>query len=124
MSLVVMLSIWSVPVMAEHPDDLYREQSDFGKMFHKLGRGVVNVFTCWIEIPKNIAKEWSQYDPFTGFILGTCKGFAWGAGRLATGLYDTVTFPLPIPKGYVPLIEPEFVLTDIWGESVDFYQSE
>ena len=47
--------------------DLEREQTEVGKMFHKLGRGVTNVLTGWIEIPRNIAETWKKTDPFTGF---------------------------------------------------------
>ena len=28
--------------------DVARQQTDFGKMLHKLGRGVTNVVTCWV----------------------------------------------------------------------------
>ena len=87
-------------------------------MFHKLGRGTVNLLTGWIEIPKNIAKRWREYDPFTGFIVGGCEGAAWGLGRTATGAYDMVTFFLPIPEDYQPLMEPEFILPGLWGASI------
>ena len=59
---------------------------------------------------------------FTGAVLGFCKGFAWGTSRFLVGAYDTLSFPIPVPKNYEPLMEPEFVLTDIWGESIDFYE--
>ncbi len=44
----------------------------------KLGRGLVNILTGWIELPKNI--------------------------------YETVTFPFPLPQEYKPILEPEYVL--------------
>ena len=98
--------------------DIDRDQSDAGKMLNKLGRGLTNVLTCWVEVPRNIANEWEQTDPATGLIMGTVKGIGWGFARLASGVYETVTFPFPIPKGYGPMIEPEFVVTDIWGDPV------
>ncbi|MCL5269758.1 MAG: exosortase system-associated protein, TIGR04073 family [bacterium] len=99
-------------------DPLYREQSDAAKMMHKLGRGVTNVLTCWVEVPRNIAIEWERTDPVTGFIMGTVQGVGWGFARFATGVYDTVTFPFPVPPGYVSMLDPEFVITDIWGDPI------
>jgi putative exosortase-associated protein (TIGR04073 family) len=98
--------------------DIYRQQSDANKMFHKLGRGVVNVLTCWVEVPRNIAIEWEKTDPATGLVLGTVKGAAWGFSRLATGVFEVFTFPLPVPEAYQPLMEPEFVVTDVWGDPI------
>jgi len=94
------------------------EQSDAAKMMHKLGRGVVNVFTCWVEVPKNIAKEWDKMDPVSGTVVGFFEGFGWGFARFATGVYDTFTFLLPVPADYQPLMTPEFIVTDVWGDPI------
>ncbi len=99
-------------------DDVYREASTSHKIFHKLGRGATNLLTGWIEIPRYIAKEWREYDPFTGFFVGGAEGCAWAVGRTATGAYDICTFFLPIPADYEPLMEPEFILPGIWGEPI------
>jgi putative exosortase-associated protein (TIGR04073 family) len=98
--------------------DVARQQTDFGKMLHKLGRGVTNVFTCWVEVPRQISTEWQKTDPVTGFFVGGIKGVGWGFARFVTGVYDTVTFPIPVPPGYQPMIEPEFVVTDVWGAPI------
>jgi len=99
-------------------DDVSREATESSHMMHKLGRGLVNVFTGWVEVPKNIASSWKRTDPVTGTVVGFIKGVGWAWGRTCSGVYDIVTFPLPVPEGYVPLMEPEFVLTDIWGEPI------
>jgi len=99
-------------------DEPYREQTASAKMLHKLGRGITNVFTCWVEVPRNIASEWQKTDPVTGFFMGTVEGLGWGFARFATGVYDTCTFPFPIPADYQAMMEPEFVITDIWGDPV------
>jgi putative exosortase-associated protein (TIGR04073 family) len=103
-------------------EDIYRQNTDINRMFHKLGRGIVNVLTGWIEIPKNVAKEWRQTDPFTGLVLGTIKGVGWGFGRTIAGVYEVITFPFPIPKDYNPVMQPEFILPSIWGESLPLSQ--
>ncbi|MCE5229151.1 exosortase system-associated protein, TIGR04073 family [bacterium] len=97
-----------------------RNQSDAGKMFHKLGRGVVNVVTCWVEIPRSITIQWENTDPVSGLFVGGIEGIGWGFARFATGVYEVFTFPFPVPSGFKPLIEPEFVITDIWGADIPY----
>ena len=99
-------------------DDEMRDASQSGMMLHKLGRGVVNLFTGIVEIPKNMAREWKRTDPVTGLTVGFFKGLGWGWTRTIAGGYEILTSPFPAPPGYVPLMEPEFVLTDIWGAPI------
>jgi putative exosortase-associated protein (TIGR04073 family) len=115
---ILALSVLSAPCLAQ---DLYREQSDAGKMMTKLGRGCVNVLTGWIEIPKNIARSIKDTDPFSGFILGSIKGAGWGWARTFTGVYDIATFPFPVPEDYESLIEPAYILPSIWGKRLPYY---
>ena len=98
--------------------DFDRERSDAGKMMHKLGRGITNILTSWVEIPRNVAMEWERTDPVTGTVIGAVKGFGWGFTRLATGVYETFTFPFPIPKDYDIMMTPEFVVSDVWGDGI------
>lgn len=116
--ITLMLVLSAGSAFAAHDADVTRQQTCLDQMLHKLGRGVVNTLTCWVEIPRQISVEWEKTDPATGLVLGTVKGFGWGFARLATGVYDTVTFPLPVPPGYQPLIEPEFIITDVWGAPI------
>lgn len=99
-------------------EDLDRDSSTIHKMFHKLGRGVTNVLTCWVEIPRTVAREWERTDPVTGIVLGSVEGVGWGFTRFATGAFETFTFPFPIPADYAPMIQPEFVVTDTWGDGI------
>lgn len=77
--------------------------------FKKLGRGVVNTFTGWLEIPKGIVDESKANNVFTGLTVGTIKGLGLGLVRTGAGIYEAVTFPFPIPEGYEPIVKPEFV---------------
>ena len=115
--LVAVLSL-AAPQMASAYDDEMRDASCAGQMLHKLGRGVVNLFTGFVEIPKNMAREWKRTDPITGITVGFFKGLGWGWTRTVAGGYEILTFPFPAPPDYVPLMEPEFVLTDIWGAEI------
>jgi len=38
------------------------------------------------------------------------KGVGMTIVRTGAGVYETVTFPFPIPEGYTPVIEPEYVM--------------
>jgi putative exosortase-associated protein (TIGR04073 family) len=116
---VVILVAVCAPQTALGNDDIYREGTAAGQMFHKLGRGVTNTFTGILEIPKNIAREWKRAgEPFTGAVVGTSKGIAWGFCRTVSGIYDVVTFPFAVPEDYRPLMEPEFVLPGMWGAPI------
>lgn len=122
----LMAAVWTAaPTQSFAADeDAYRETSDVSKMCTKLGRGIVNVLTGWVEIPKNIAKEWRESDPFTGFVLGTLKGIAWGVGRTFAGVYEVVSFPFPIPRDYKPIMQPEYILPSVWGESLPLFRED
>lgn len=101
-------------------DDETRKRRDITLMFRKLGRGVTNVVTGWVEVPKNIALRWKETDPFTGVIVGGIEGIGWGCARTVGGIYEVFSFPFPYPEDYAPLIEPEFILTPLWGEPPPF----
>jgi len=79
-------------------------------MTRKLGRGVGNILTGWIELPKNIYDTSVEDNVFAGIILGTAKGIGMTVMRTIVGAYETVTFPLPLPEDYTPIVEPEFVI--------------
>ena len=67
---------------------------------HKMGRGVVNVLTGWIELPKHIHLGKQEENP----VIGMARGFVKGAGltllRGGVGVYEVLTFPIPYPKDY------------------------
>lgn len=78
-------------------------------MSKKLYRGVINIVTGWIELPKNVYDVAIENDFASSVILGIPKGCYMAILRTGAGVYDTLTFPFSIPKGYGPLLEPEFV---------------
>lgn len=76
----------------------------------KLGRGLANVLTGWIEIPKNIYDTSVEENIGMGLTVGLAKGIGMTVVRTGAGIYETITFPFPLPEDYEPLLEPEFVL--------------
>ena len=72
---------------------------------HKLGRGLTNVFTGWIEVPTQVYRGAQQANPVVGTGAGLFKGIANTILRAVVGLYDVVTFPIPYPRAYTSAYE-------------------
>jgi len=84
----------------------------------KLWRGVVNVVTAPIEVPKQARGYWIKGAQITPHILvwigsGAVWGVVEGIKRLGSGLWDIVSFPINKPECFEPLFKPNFVF-DQW----------
>ena len=77
--------------------------------FTKLGRGVANTLTGWVELPKNIYKTSVDENAFAGMTLGVAKGAGMTIVRTGAGIFEIATFPFPLPENYKPILEPEYV---------------
>ena len=77
--------------------------------FTKLGRGVANTLTGWVELPKNIYKTSVDENAFSGLTVGLCKGAGMTIVRTGAGIYEIATFPFPVPENFKPVLEPEYV---------------
>ena len=76
----------------------------------KLIRGLANTFLGILEIPRNIHNTTqTENSMLEGWTIGLGKGLGQAVLRIGVGLYEVVTFPFPIPEGYRPIVEPEFV---------------
>ena len=82
---------------------------DMGK---KLTRGLANILTGWVELPKNIYDTSVEDNIFSGLTVGLVKGAGMAVVRTGAGVYETITFPFPIPEDYAPVLEPEFVFSE------------
>lgn len=76
---------------------------------NKLGRGLVNTLTCWIEVPAQVLKVSGDRDPFIGCTLGLAEGFCTALMRGVTGVFDVATFI--VPPYNRPLMRPEYAIT-------------
>ena len=83
----------------------------------KLFRGIMNAATGWMEIPKQMSVTWQASGAGVGSSWGFIKGIGFAVARSVAGAYEIVTFPLPIPDGYRPIMQPEYVISDISGGS-------
>ena len=72
----------------------------------KLGRGVANTLTGWMEVPLNIHKRYNENDAATSFFYGAGLGVVRGVARTGVGLYEALTFWLPYPEEFKPILPP------------------
>ncbi|MFH1360492.1 MAG: exosortase system-associated protein, TIGR04073 family [Candidatus Omnitrophota bacterium] len=103
MSLVIILMFACViPAFAKDPGE-------------KLARGVANVISCPLEIPKQIDVEWkaakdSNQNVGAGIAAGLIKGMAFTVARLGSGIWDIFSFPFQVPENFEPVMKPDYVL--------------
>ena len=97
--LVIISSVIITPCFAQDP-------------LRKLGRGLVNTVTGVVEIPKKVILTCKNDNPVLGLTWGWVKGAAVGLLRTAAGVYEVLTFPIPAPADYEPMVQPEFVFEE------------
>lgn len=83
----------------------------------KLTRGAINLFSAPVEIPREVRAHWISGSEKTHHIIvwifcGFVKGIAMTTARSGSGLWDILTFPVPIPAQFDSLIKPASVFDD------------
>ena len=73
----------------------------------KLAWGVVNLLMAPVELVKGITTEPYDKGPAYDLPVGIGKGFYNMGKRLGAGTYDAATFPVPVPKGYAPILKED-----------------
>ena len=83
----------------------------------KLGRGVANVATCPAELLRVPTLVGRKDGTLASITVGVAQG-AWQAlARGVSGVFEIVTFYAETPKGFAPVVRPEFVWQDgDWAE--------
>ena len=115
---VVLLGV-IIPARAWTDDDEYHRKltdadyvdTTMGKYglhpaFEKFGRGVSNVLGGWLEIPWNIQHRYSTHDTVGSIATGILYGAVYAVVRTGVGAYETVTFLLPYPEHFEPILPP------------------
>jgi putative exosortase-associated protein (TIGR04073 family) len=74
----------------------------------KLGRGCANLLFGIVEIPNQIQHTSQQDGGGAAVTLGVGRGIGKFLWREVVGVYEIVTFPVPVPRGYKPIVQPEF----------------
>ncbi len=75
----------------------------------KFVRGAANCVLAVIEFPKQIYLVGRQEGALLGATRGLSDGFGMFLARSVAGAYEVLTFPIPIPPQYQPMLLPEFV---------------
>lgn len=78
----------------------------------KLGRGLANTLFGIAEIPIQIQYTMETQGSGAAATYGVLKGFGRFFMREGIGIYEILTFPIPYPRYYEPILEPEFLLDD------------
>ncbi|MBZ0167757.1 MAG: exosortase system-associated protein, TIGR04073 family [Candidatus Omnitrophica bacterium] len=91
----------------------------------KLGRGIVNIVTAPVEIPKQTRAYWIEGAQLTDHILiwagcGTVWGLIQTVKRAGSGVWDIVSFPFDKPADFEPLLSPDYVFEN-WPSDPDVF---
>lgn len=78
------------------------------KMATKLARGLTNVVTCVVEIPKQSVLTVRDIGG-PGYVIGPLKGIGMTVYRAIIGAAETAFFLVPQPGYYDPMIDPPYV---------------
>src|SRR5690606_9318069 len=79
----------------------------------KLGSGLSNLALGWVEFPKNMINTTNETNVIFGLSGGFLKGGLHTLGRIASGVVDVLTFPLPTQ----PITNPAFVWENFNAET-------
>lgn len=80
-----------------------------GNPISKLGRGLTNIVFSPFEYFNNIQKAGDRRGFASGLFEGFFAGTYYMVGRILTGAYDVVTFPIPVPEEYGAIMKPDTV---------------
>lgn len=84
---------------------------------HKFYRGIVNIVTAPLEVPKQARAYWIKGAQITPHIIawigcGTVWGIVQGIKRVGSGVWDVASFPFEKPTDYEPLFKPNYFFDD------------
>jgi putative exosortase-associated protein (TIGR04073 family) len=94
------------------------EQQSYGSQVgNKALNGFANMTTSVLEIPKNIINTTNDSNIVYGLTGGLAKGILNTVGRMATGITDLITAPLPTkPIAYPLYVWDDFDEDTTYGE--------
>ena len=85
---------------------LFSAPAHAGNPASKLGQGVSNIVLSPIELVNGIKIVGASADPVTGVVGGLLAGTVLLGRRILVGAYEVVTFPIPFPSDYEPVLDP------------------
>ncbi len=88
--------------------DTSASPSENGRL-RKLGRGLANVITCPFELVRTPLAIGHRDGDVAAVTVGIVEGAWRTVCRGVIGVYEIATFYSEHPKGFAPIIQPEFV---------------
>ena len=83
----------------------------------KLGRGAANILTCPFELIRTPSIVGERDGLVAECTVGIVQGLWRTVERGVVGVFEVVTFYAEIPKGFKPIMTPEFVWANsAWAE--------
>ncbi|ACM19597.1 hypothetical protein Geob_1237 [Geotalea daltonii FRC-32] len=102
---LLLLCILTVPAFAQ---EAQQPEAIAEKMSFKLVRGLTNVVTGVVEVPKQSYLTVRDRGNI-GYVVGPVKGMGMALYRTLLGAVETVFFMVPQPGYYDPMVNPEYV---------------
>lgn len=111
--ILLVITIFLIPpplLYAQEPKEEKPKTVKYYKPFQKLGRGVANIVSSPLEIPKQMYLQAIEgktvWDTTGRYVGGFFIGVGWTGYRFGAGVYDVFTFP---SKREDAIIKPEYV---------------
>ena len=104
---LLLLAVLLVMPLAAYAEQ--QPESITEKMSIKFFRGLTNVVTSPVEIPKQIVLTGQEMGGVGYFVIGPFKGILMTVYRATIGVVETAFFTVPQPGYYDPTIEPPYV---------------
>lgn len=101
--LCIFVAFAPCPATADQQPEMIAE-----KMAIKLTRGVTNIVTSVVELPKQTVLTVRDMGP-VGVVIGPLKGVGMTFYRGVVGIAETLFCMVPQPGYYDPMIDPEYV---------------
>jgi putative exosortase-associated protein (TIGR04073 family) len=99
-------AIFSCTILADYAF----AKEDKGDPVKKLGRGISNTMLGFLEFPITIEKVGKESGVGPAISYGILKGIVRAAMRTIVGAYEIVSFWVPVPTDYKPIItDPEYI---------------
>lgn len=85
---------------------------------NKLSDGVVNMATCWTDIPRKVTEVSEKSNVVAGSTVGFAEGLIIGIARGISGIMDAATYPVaPDDK---PMIKPVYTAKEPNRDNLKF----
>ncbi len=85
---------------------------------NKMSDGVINMATCWTDVPRRVSEVSEDSNVVAGSTIGFAEGIFLGIARGISGIFDAATYPVsPSDK---PLIKPVYTAKDPEQDNLKF----